>query len=114
MKRDVKLFLSDIIECIERIEEYIKNVNKERFLKEIQIQDAVMRRLEIIGEAAKNVPEKFRKAYSDTPWKRIAGMRDILTHVYFGVKLERVWIVINEDLPNLKEKIRKILEEIEE
>ena len=74
---------------------------------------AVIRRLEIMGEAAKNIPEDFRNKYCEVPWKQIAGMRDVLIHGYFGVNLERVWIVVERDLPDLKQKISKILEEIE-
>ncbi len=69
-----------------------------------------MRRLEIIGEAVKNVPEDFRTKYPDIPWRQIAGMRDVLIHAYFGVNLRRVWKVIKEEIPELKLKILKILE----
>jgi len=70
-----------------------------------------LRRLEIIGEAVKNIPDDFRAKYPDIPWRQIAGMRDILIHAYFGVELRRVWKVVKEDLPELKLKILKILDE---
>jgi len=115
MKRDVNLFIQDILESIKLIEDYTKGINKEEFLKKnnnLQMKDAILRRLEIIGEAVKNIPEDFKNQYSDIPWKKIAGMRDILIHEYFGVMLGRVWKTAKEDLPELKEKILKILKEI--
>ena len=69
-----------------------------------------MRRLEIIGEAAKNIDDNFRDKYPQIPWKKIAGMRDIIAHEYFGVRLDRVWDVVRKDLPDLKEKIMFIME----
>ncbi len=111
-KRDVKVFLEDILESIEKIEEYTTDVDEEEFYENTFVQDAVLRRLEIIGEAVKNIPDDFRAKYPDIPWRQIAGMRDVLIHAYFGVNLRRVWKVIKEDVPELKLKILKILEDI--
>lgn len=108
MKRDFLVFLDDILESIARIKEYTKGMNEEEFLKNVPTQDAVIRRLEIIGEAVKNIPQHVRDKHSDIPWKEIAGTRDIITHEYFGVNLERIWKTIKEDLPPLKEGIEKI------
>ena len=77
------------------------------------MQDAVIRRLEIIGEATKNIPEEFTKKHSEVPWSGIAKMRDKLIHKYFGVDLDLTWDVLKDDLPSLKEKIKKILREVE-
>ncbi len=110
MKRNIKLYLQDIWESIIAIEEYTRNISEEEFYKNRQIQDAVIRRLEVIGEAVKNIDEDFRSKFLRIPWKRIAGMRDIITHKYFGVKLERVWDVVKKDLPDLKENFRIIKE----
>ena len=108
MKRDILLFIDDILESIKNIEEFTKNLNKEKFSKDNLRQSAVIRQLEIIGEATKNVPISFREKYPNIPWKDMAGLRDILSHAYFGVDISRVWNVITKDLPNIKIKIEKI------
>lgn len=76
------------------------------------MKDAIIRRLEIIGEAVKNIPDDFKDKHPDVPWKEIAGMRDILIHEYFGVNLERVWKTAKEDLPEFKKTVSEILKEI--
>lgn len=70
--------------CIKRIEEYVGGVTKDEFFKSTQLQDAIIRRIEIIGEAVKNLPAEIKEGYSDIAWKEVAGMRDILIHGYFG------------------------------
>ncbi len=111
MKRDVRLYLQDILESISAIEEYTLPLTEEKFYGNRQTQDAVIRRLELIGEAAKNIGEETRCKYPDIPWKKIAGMRDVLVHEYFGVNLKRIWEVIKTDLPKLKQKMLIIMEE---
>jgi len=110
MKKDVRIFIQDILESIQKIEEYTHGMSREEFYRASQVQDAVIRRLEIIGEAAKNIPEDFRNKHPEIRWKQIAGMRDILIHGYFNVNLERVWVVVKKDLPDLQQKMSKILE----
>ena len=110
MIRDLRLFIEDIIENIDLIETSTNNITKEKFESDKNIIDATVRRLEIIGEAVKNIPDYFRNQYPDIPWRDIAGMRDVIIHGYFKVDLETIWKVIDEDLPELKEKISKIKE----
>ena len=106
MKRNIKLYLQDIWESILAIEEYTKNLSEDEFYSNRQVQDAIVRRLEIIGEAVKNIDDG-----TGIPKYRGAGMRDIIAHEYFGVKLDRVWDTVRKDLPELKEKIGTVMEE---
>ena len=108
MNKDPKIFIEHILECIERIEEYTKEITKEEFFDAVQIQDAVMRRIEIMGEAVKNIPKETKDKYPDIPWRQITGMRDILIHEYFGIDLELTWKVAKRDVPDLKEKMLKV------
>lgn len=115
MTRDLNLYLQDILESIKLIEKYVEGVSKEKFLDKnednIQMKDAIVRRLEIIGEAVKNIPDDFREQYSEMPWKKIAGMRDFLIHEYFGILMERVWNTAKNDLPILEKQILEMLKE---
>ena len=111
MKKDASIFIKHILESIERIEEFTKEISKEKFVNSVQIQDAVIRRIEIIGEATKNIPNKFRKEYSEVPWGEMAKTRDKLIHGYFGVDLDLTWDIVKKDLPDLKKKVKKILKE---
>ena len=113
MNRDPRILIEEIMESIARIEEYTRGIERDEFFQEAWIQDAVIRRLEIIGEAVKNIPDDFRARDADIPWRQIAGMRDVLIHVCFGVNLERVWMVVVRDLPDLKSRISGILDELE-
>ncbi|MBI2671629.1 DUF86 domain-containing protein [Candidatus Woesearchaeota archaeon] len=106
--------IEHIIGSIENIELFMEEISKENFFKNEEKQSAVIRKLEIIGEAAKNLPNNFRNKYDKIPWKDISGMRDKLMHHYFGVNLETVWKTIKEDIPDLKEKmleLKKVLKE---
>ena len=114
MKKNVKIFLEHILEAINLIEEYVRDKNRSDFLKSIQLQDSVVRRIEIIGEAVKNIPAEFKNSHKDIPWKEITGMRDILIHQYFGIDLDLTWEVIKVDLPNLKKSILSLTNEIKE
>ena len=109
MKKDVKIFLNHILYSIENIETFSKDITKNEFMNNRFNQNAIIRELEIIGEASRNIPDYFRKKHSDIIWKDIIGTRDKLIHNYFGVDLEIVWDIIKNDIPKLKAGIRNIL-----
>ena len=103
--RDDRVSLDDILESIQKIETYTQEVSAADFAIDPQLQDAVIRRLEIIGEAVKNISSDLKDQYPIIPWRPMAGMRDVLIHGYFGVNIQRVWSVVKNDLPDLKQKI---------
>ena len=109
MPREYKAYLRDILEAIDKIERYTKNISFEDFSDNELIQDGVIRNLEIIGEAVKNLPDDIKKDYPEVEWRKIAGLRDILIHAYFGVDLEVIWDIVKNKVPELKEMVRKIL-----
>ena len=109
MPREYKVYLRDILEAIGRIERYTGNMNFEDFSNNELIQDGVIRNLEIIGEAVKNLPDDIKKDYPEVEWRKIAGLRDILIHAYFGVDLEIIWDIVKNKVPELKEMVKKIL-----
>ncbi|GIW47701.1 MAG: DUF86 domain-containing protein [Deltaproteobacteria bacterium] len=114
MKRDVRLYVKDILEAILSIERFVEGMDFEEFREDDKTSSAVIRKFEIIGEAAKHIPEDLRQKYPDIPWKEMAGFRDKLIHFYFGIKYELVWNTIKMELPELKTKIEKVLSELEE
>ena len=109
MKKDPIIFIKHILESIECIEKYAENLDKKHFVSNKLVQDAVIRRLEIIGEAAKNLPQSFKDKHKDIPWVDIADTRNKLIHHYFGIDLDITWDIIERELPDLKRKIKDIL-----
>lgn len=108
MKRDYKLFINDIKESITLIEGYLKGVTEEQFIKSLQIQDAVIRRLEIMGEAVKNIPRSLKEKNKHVDWQKISNFRDFISHSYYEVSLNRIWKTCIEDLPKIKESLKDI------
>ena len=109
MNKDPRVFLKHTLESIEWIEKETEAVSKDEFIKNVPTQDMVIRRLEIIGEAVKNLPADFKKNYPDVPWQKISGLRDKLIHGYFGIDLELVWEIIKKNLPLFKLQIQQML-----
>ena len=105
-------FFNDILGSISAIEDFSNGMKKEELLSDRLKQSAIVREIEIIGEAVKNIPDSFRKKHLDVPWNKIAGMRDIIVHGYFKVDLDAVWNVIKKDLPLLKKQMNKIKAEL--
>ncbi len=110
-KADNFVWLKDIIDSIDLIDGYIANITKEELFHSEEKQDAVVRRLEIIGEAIKNLPENFKAQYPHIAWKKAAGMRNIIVHEYFDVDVNITWNVLKQHLPELKKAIEKLIQD---
>lgn len=111
MRRDYRVYLEDIIEAAGAAREFIAGMGKDELGKDRRTRDAVVRNLEIIGEAVKKLPVETKRDYPDVEWKKIAGLRDILVHDYFGIDMDIVWDVVQNKLPVLAEQVRRILDE---
>ncbi len=111
MKREIGDYIQDIIEAMRNAIEFVNGMSYDDFAGNTKTIYAVLRAIEIIGEAAKNVPDEFREKYPRIPWKNISGMRDKVIHAYFGVSLERVWETVKRDIPALKPLFEKMLME---
>ena len=111
--RNEQVFLEDILECIEKIGMYLQNMTEQQFEQNSEKQDAVIRRIEIIGEAVKNISVQTRDKYPDIPWRQMAGMRDVVIHEYFGVSIGMVWQVAVFDLQEIKEKLVRVLKDLD-
>jgi uncharacterized protein with HEPN domain len=113
MTREIKLFIEDILQSIDAIELFTKKLSKKDLSTDRLHQSAIVRELEIIGEAVKNIPENIRNKYPPIEWKKIAGMRDIIIHTYFKLNLDSTWDTIKNDLPVLKKQMNKVLDDME-
>ncbi len=108
MRKDPRVYLAHILECIEKVQRFTAE-GKSRFLRDVMVQDAVVRNLEVIGEAAKRIEDPYRTAHPEIPWRALGGMRDVLIHQYEGVDPEKVWAIVEQDLPPLKQAIAALL-----
>ena len=106
--KDDRVYLRHIRDCLERVADYARD-GRGAFLADSKTQDAVIRNFEIVGEAVKNLSQAHKDAHPAIPWKRIAGLRDLLIHRYFGVKLETVWELIEREVPGLRAAIDEML-----
>lgn len=113
MKRDYNFYIKDILQSILQIESFVEGLRYEEFLKDDKTASAVIRKLEIIGEAAKQVPTRVRQKHPELPWTEMARMRDKLIHGYFGVDHEIVWKVVRERLPEVKTNVKKIIDQLD-
>ena len=109
MPRDYKVYLDDIVEAISKIKSYMAHLTQTQFVEDSKTIDAVTRSLEIIGEAIKCIPEGVRSNYPAVEWKKIAGLRDILIHEYFGIDTDIIWDIIQRKLPSLLTQMQMIL-----
>lgn len=111
MKEEFLDYIDDIIKAMDDASSFVREMNYGTFVKDRKTMYAVIRALEIIGEATKNIPSPIKARYPQIPWKDMAGMRDKVIHAYFGVDLKRVWSTVNQDIPSLKPHFEKILKE---
>jgi len=107
-ERNWKLYVEDILEAINFIEDYIENYTFERFISDRKTIDAVVRNLEVIGEASKHIPEEIKGEYKSIDWFGIRGLRNRITHEYFGLSYRIIWKIITEEFPYLKKEFKKI------
>ncbi len=111
MPRDSRLYLEDMQQALERITRYLQRQTFDTFEQNELLVDGIVRNLELLGEAAKHVPQDIRSNHPSVPWTKIAGLRDILTHQYFAVDLQIIWDVVTNQVPTLRNAIRVMLEE---
>lgn len=108
--RDVRLYLQDILEAMDSIESFIGGMTFEQFAADDKTSSAVLRKLEVIGEATKAIPDDVRAKHTAVPWKEMAGMRDRLIHSYFGVDMALVWTAVKERIPAVRPEVQKALQ----
>jgi uncharacterized protein with HEPN domain len=110
MPRDYEVYLEDILQAITKIRQYTAGLSPAAFAGDAKTLDAVVRNLEVIGEAAKTIPEAFRSQHPEVEWKKLVGLRNILIHEYFGIDAELIWDIIQNKLATLEEQIRAMLD----
>jgi uncharacterized protein with HEPN domain len=113
MRREIGDYIQDIIDALDKLMNFVDGMSYDEFKHDDKTVFAVVRALEIIGEAVKNIPDKVRERYPEIPWKDMAGMRDKLLHSYFGLRLERVWATVQEEIPPLKPLFERVVHDLE-
>ncbi|MEO5888440.1 MAG: DUF86 domain-containing protein [Anaerolineales bacterium] len=109
MKKDDTVYLRHILDAIELVEDYTKGMSENDFLSNSMAHDAVVRQIEIIGEAARNISDEFQEKHSSLPWAKMTGIRNKVIHEYFNINYSIVWDTVQDDLPLLKKSVKKIL-----
>ena len=112
-KRECRDYLQDILGSVGDIEDFVEGMSFEQFAVDRKTLNAVVRSMEIIGEAARNIPASVREKYGEVPWKRMIGMRNKVIHGYFGVNVKTLWNTVKDDLPPLKQLVQKMLKDME-
>ena len=112
-RRDYRDYLQDILDAVNDIESFVGDMSCQDFKKDKKTLNAVVRSIEIIGEASKNIPGALKAKHKELPWKQMTGMRDKLIHAYFGVDVETLWKAVKENIPPLRQLVRKMLHDIE-
>ena len=112
-RRDLRDYLQDILDAVDDIERFVTDIGYEQFINDKKTLNAVVRSIEVIGEASKRLPESFKKKNRELPWREITGMRDKLIHAYFGMDTETIWKTVKENIPQLKQTIKKMVKDQE-
>ena len=113
MTRPVIEFLRDIMDWMENAQTFVDSVDRQEFIGDLKTRSAVERAVEIIGEASKHIPDDLRRQFPDVPWQSMAGMRDRVSHAYFGVDYDVLWQTVTEEIPPLRKKLREIVARLE-
>jgi uncharacterized protein with HEPN domain len=107
-KRDAELLVEDMLDALRKIDLYTAGMDHSSFLQDEKTVDAVVRNLEVLGEAARQIPDAFAARHPDVPWRKVTGLRNRIVHDYFGLDLEIIWQIVRNDLPPLKATLEKI------
>jgi uncharacterized protein with HEPN domain len=113
MKKTVKHYLDDLKEYIGRVKEVVNGLSEKEFSRDTILQDALLKRIEVIGEIVKRIPESYKAKYPKVPWKKIAGSRDKIVHDYEGIDFSMVWLIATENILELEKMVDKMIEEKE-